>query len=115
MDLWTYRARLRRVVDGDTIYFLVDLGMFVHSTQSIRVRGIDTPELFSGDDRDRGAEAKAFTMLWLADHDHRLLQEWPYFLRTDKDTRSFNRYVADVTCAEGHDLAGAIREAGYSA
>lgn len=109
--LWQYRVELDRVVDGDTVYLLVDMGMHVHSTQSIRLRGVDTPELFSGTDRVRGAEAKACTQDWFAVHHH--VTEWPYRIKTDKDKQSFNRYVADITCVEGHDLAAHLIEAGY--
>ncbi len=115
--LWFYRARVSRIVDGDTVRFLVDNGMFVHSTQSIRVQGVDTPELFSGEDRERGRQAKTFTEGWLLTHARCAPEgdEWQFRLRTYMDRMTFNRYVSDTTCVADHDLAAAIREAGWSA
>ncbi len=48
---WTYRARVERVVDGDTIR-LVGVG-------SVRLIGVDTPEVF-GQAECYGREASAF-------------------------------------------------------
>ena len=111
-DPWWYRAKAIRVVDGDTILLEVDLGLRVRTEVSIRVAGVDTPELFTGTDRQRGAEAKAFTDEWIA---FRNIGRWPFLLRTYKDSMSFNRYVADVFDAEfGGSLADAIRGAGFS-
>ena len=55
-DLYTYRAWVSRILDGDTIEVVVDLGFGVRSVQVLRLRGLDTPELVSKE----GKEAKAF-------------------------------------------------------
>jgi micrococcal nuclease len=39
-----YRATLERIVDGDTIDVLLDLGFKIHTRQRLRLLGIDTPE-----------------------------------------------------------------------
>ena len=41
----TYLARVRRVVDGDTLVVTVNLGFAVEVGQTLRLRGIDAPEL----------------------------------------------------------------------
>ena len=54
--LFTYRANAIRVVDGDTLRVRVDLGFHAHARPTIRLRGINTPEM-----RDAGGpEAKKF-------------------------------------------------------
>lgn len=55
-DLYTYRAWVVNVLDGDTLKVVVDLGFGVRSVQTLRLRGLDCPELVSKE----GKEAKAF-------------------------------------------------------
>lgn len=54
--LYTYGARVVRVVDGDTLLVKIDLGSHMQSTQRLRLRGINTPELST----QAGVQAKAF-------------------------------------------------------
>lgn len=42
--MYTYKAIVTNVVDGDTVDVNVDLGFKVYSKQRIRLSGIDTPE-----------------------------------------------------------------------
>jgi len=61
---YIYRARLRRVVDGDTVDLEVDLGFYVIVRERFRLKSINTPEIF-GRHRDeeeylRGLKAKEF-------------------------------------------------------
>ena len=42
--MYEYKARLLRVVDGDTIDAMVDLGFYVWVKQRIRLYGVDTWE-----------------------------------------------------------------------
>ena len=48
MTLYTYKARVERVVDGDTWVGVIDLGMFVYHTKTCRMLGYNAPELFPG-------------------------------------------------------------------
>lgn len=43
-NLYWYRARVDRVVDGDTIDLITDLGHRMNTGQRYRLLGIDTPE-----------------------------------------------------------------------
>ena len=43
--LWTYRARVTRVVDGDTIDVVIDRGFGDYLRTRVRLLGVDTPEL----------------------------------------------------------------------
>ena len=57
---YLYRAKLVRVVDGDTVDLDIDLGFYMTTRQRIRLEGIDTPE--------RGqpgfSEATEFVVRW---------------------------------------------------
>ena len=44
MDKYIYRAKLERVIDGDTIDALIDVGFDVWIKKRIRYKGIDTWE-----------------------------------------------------------------------
>ena len=42
--MYTYRAKLIRCVDGDTVDFVVDLGFKLFAQIRARLLGVDTPE-----------------------------------------------------------------------
>ena len=84
-----YNAHVVRVVDGDTIRCDVSLGWGVWlQDQSVRLRGIDAPEM-RGDERPAGiASRNALTELL----DYRTVT-----LRTDGDKRGkYGRMIVDV-------------------
>jgi micrococcal nuclease len=115
--LWTYRAGIDRVVDGDTCIVRLDLGFHCYHVESLRLAGVDTPELFSGTNREAGKAAKEFVEQWVSyaywDHGDNDTT-WPFIVRTLKDKQTFNRYIGYVTRADtGEDLAEAIIAAGH--
>jgi len=59
--MFTYEAKVLRVVDGDTIDALIDLGFDIHKKIRIRMVGINTPESRTRDleEKKRGLAAKA--------------------------------------------------------
>lgn len=110
-DIWTYRARFVRAVDGDTIEILVDLGLRVSSTIRVRVADINAPEL-RGAEKELGKAARDWVRDFLS-ADGQGEKGW-LVIRTRKDKRSFNRYVADVWRADGENLQAATVEAGHA-
>ena len=58
--IYIYKAELIRVVDGDTVDFIVDLGFDTSRRERFRLYGIDAPELRT----EAGKAAKAW--LWEA-------------------------------------------------
>ena len=43
--MWTYRCKLKKVVDGDTVDVDIDLGFGIwQMNERVRIMGIDTPE-----------------------------------------------------------------------
>lgn len=58
MSQWNYpRVRVVRVLDGDTVEALIDLGFRTHRQETLRLYGIDAPELKS-ETRAAGQRAK---------------------------------------------------------
>ena len=60
--MWTYRCKLRRVVDGDTVDVDIDLGFGIwQMKERVRIMGIDTPESRTRDKIEKkfGLAAKA--------------------------------------------------------
>ena len=59
--MYTYKAKLDRVIDGDTVDANIDLGFDITIHKRIRLAGIDTPESRTRDleEKARGLEAKA--------------------------------------------------------
>lgn len=51
--MYVYRARCVRVVDGDTVDLVIDLGLRITSHQRIRILGVDTPELRRGTEEEK--------------------------------------------------------------
>ena len=58
--MYTYKAKLDRVVDGDTIDVNIDLGFDISVHKRVRLAGIDTPESRTRDleEKKRGLAAK---------------------------------------------------------
>lgn len=104
-----FRAVIERVVDGDTVYALISLGMEVYAYHSIRVFGIDSPELFASDpvERAKGRAARAYLESICPPGTKCLI-------RTNKDKTTFGRYVASLLLSDGRDVASEMVGAGYA-
>ena len=87
---YTYRAWVQRVIDGDTLIVIVDLGLG-HQTRPIRLRlrGIDCPELSTL----AGRTARDFVREALAPA--------PFIVITTHRTDAYGRYLADVRYLAG--------------
>lgn len=95
-QLWTYRASLVRVVDGDSLLADLDLGFFVTLRQPIRLLGIDAPELHSHDPTAAALAARA---------KRRLAELVPleFVLRTHAADASdkFGRWLGEILLPDG--------------
>jgi endonuclease YncB( thermonuclease family) len=79
-----YPATLMRVVDGDTIHALVDLGFYVKAEICLRLARINCPEVGS----ELGPKAKAFTEEWFSVRPKLIVE-------TAKGDR-YGRWIAEV-------------------
>lgn len=91
---WVFRARLQRVIDGDTIDVEIDCGMHNVRTERLRLLRVNAPEMH-GESHERGQKAKEFTERWLVLAITPTVGEWPLVIQTYKDD-NFGRYLAEV-------------------
>lgn len=118
--LWHYRARVARVVDGDTIDVTLDLGFYTTTQQRLRLAGIDTPEI-RGIEKAEGLKASDFVMQWVEDVEKKETEvdgpwlDWPFIVETGK-TGKYGRWIAKVFAASdrANCLNYAIDKAGHS-
>lgn len=89
-ELFTYKANVDRVVDGDTLWVTIDAGFDIFIEQKLRLRGIDCPEM----DTDEGKAAKKFV-------EARLKVRDTIIIKTHKDSvDKYDRYLANVFYGE---------------
>jgi len=86
--LYTYVAAVERVVDGDTLIAMIDLGLKTKTRQRLRLRGIDCPELTT----KRGKYVKDYVKKVLG------AQKF-IIIKTYKDDK-YGRMLADVFYGE---------------
>ncbi len=88
-NLFTYEAYLIEVVDGDTFNAVIDLGFGITSVQTLRLRGLDAPEIATHDGINAAAFVKrAFAKSAKAGMTSVILKS----IKSDK----YDRYLADV-------------------
>jgi micrococcal nuclease len=62
--MYTYKAKLNRVVDGDTVNLTIDLGFRLTYTANCRLAGINAPEM----NTEEGKTALVALMVMLTDN-----------------------------------------------
>ena len=74
--MYTYKAKLDRVIDGDTIDVKIDLGFDIQIKKRVRFAGINTPESRTRDleEKARGLAAKDRVKAVLAENETFTLQ-----------------------------------------
>ncbi len=86
-----YRAVCKRILDGDTYEFFIDFGLRQYGYITVRLEGLDTPELFHPrNDLEKGHAilAKQCAMALLLDEQ--------CIITTHADDITYGRYVAKV-------------------
>ena len=86
-ELFTCPVKSYRVVDGDTVKCVLDLGYAVFHETSVRIIGIDTPEA-RGKEKIAGLPVKELLTRWLAGH--------TLLVRSDKWGKYAKRTLGDV-------------------
>lgn len=103
--MFEYRCTVGKVVDGDTLRLVIDLGCDVTTRMTVRLAGVDTPELGTVD----GATAKTLATEWVS-------QATGLTLATLKDKREkYGRYLG-VLMRTGDDesLNSYLLRVGYA-
>ena len=65
-----YTGTVLKVIDGDTVDLMIDLGFSIHHKIRVRLYGVNTPESRTKDaaEKEMGLKAKEFTKDWLTNH-----------------------------------------------
>lgn len=100
--MYTYKAKIVRVVDGDTIDLDVDLGFKIHSHIRTRLARIDTPEMNT-------EEGKAVKVLV----ETRLPRDTEVMIATGKGDR-YGRWIAEISTASGLNVSDWLLAAGHA-
>jgi len=82
-----------KVVDGDTVDIVLDLGFSVYRKERIRINRIDTPESISKDPNEKklGLEAKDYVSIWLINQKEIRIKT----LKNDKYGRLLGEFYGD--------------------
>ena len=94
MDKYIQRAKLDRVVDGDTIDALIDVGFDIWFKKRIRFKGLDTWESRTRDleEKKKGLAAKARTKELL----EKVSTKSGYFRLKSYGLGKYGRVLADI-------------------
>lgn len=107
----TYRFAVERVRDGDTYEGWVDFGLRNYDWREIRLRGIDTPEIYSPStlaELEHGQEAAAFATSLLVGN--------AAIIKTHRDITTYSRFEAEVyvyIAGVWRSVAADLRTAGF--
>lgn len=101
------RAVIKYWVDGDTCDVMLSSGWNEYPYRTIRLRGVDAPELNRAATRAAGQAARDY-VLTLAP------PGTPCVVLAEPDVQTFGRYVASVVLADGTDVGEALVQAGHA-
>jgi len=94
---WQFPARCTRVVDGDTIELIVDLGFDTRRSVTARLVGVNTHEIHGvtteSAEYQRGITEKEFVTEWVDDANEPA--DWPLYVYSDRRGK-FGRSLARI-------------------
>lgn len=105
---YIYMAKVKRVIDGDTFEFTMDLGFEIYANMIFRLRGIDTPETWrpkTEAEREHGEQATALVK--------EAIENKVVLVKTYKADK-YGRYLCDVIFDNGLNLASYLEIKGMS-
>ena len=101
--MYEYKAKVKRVIDGDTYEMIIDLGFNLDFTVDVRIIGCDAYETY-GEEEDKGDKATKFA------EDTLLGKE--LVINTEYDM-TFDRYLAKVF-VDGVDFSKLLIKEGHA-
>ena len=108
---FSYRVdKVTKVIDGDTIDVIIDMGFDILFKSRVRLFGIDTPE-----SRTRDKEEKKFGLMSKKYLQDRLKKAKKITIKTHKgeETGKFGRILGEIFC-DGDNVNLAMCEAGHA-
>lgn len=98
---WEFQARVRRVVDADTLDLACDLGFGMTANVRVRVLGVNAPER----NTPEGRAAELFAITLLGAH--------PQLTVRTELGKSFDRWLGEITLPDGSNYATRLIDAGH--
>lgn len=96
--MYHYKAKVDRIVDGDTIDVVIDLGFKITTYQRIRLAKINTPETYNvkkdSEEYQKGMISKQYLELRIAANNYEIQ------LETEKVTEKYGRYIGTIWLAD---------------
>lgn len=99
-QLYTYKAFVRRVIDADTIVVNIDVGFGLWREETLRLRGIDAPEINTVD----GQSARKYVVDELS--------ACPFVVIKTYGSDKYDRYLVDVFTLPGEEDPSKVAEQG---
>lgn len=99
MERFFYQAYVEKIIDGDTLDLMIDLGFDIHHKVRVRLYGVNTPESRTSDKEEkiRGLAAKNYVVNWIKDSE-------TIFIQTIKDkTEKYGRVLGRIYSNETQD------------
>ncbi|HPE76543.1 MAG TPA: thermonuclease family protein [Draconibacterium sp.] len=96
--MYHYKANVERIVDGDTIDVVIDLGFKITTFQRIRMARINTPETYNvkkdSEEYQNGMLAKLYVEQRIAANNNEIQ------LETEKVQEKYGRYIGTIWLAD---------------
>ena len=96
--MYHYKAKVERIVDGDTIDVVIDLGFKITTFQRIRLANINTPETYivkkDSEVFKKGIISRLFVEQRIAANNNEIE------LQTEKVTEKYGRYIGTIWLAD---------------
>ena len=99
MERFWYGATVLKVVDGDTVDLMVDLGFKIHHKIRVRLYGVNTPESRTRnlEEKAMGLKSKSFTKDWLNNH------KWVFVNTIPDKNDKYGRILARIYSSDQID------------
>ena len=92
--MYEYKAVLKRVVDGDTMDVIIDIGFQLTTEQRIRLKGVNTPETWrqkkDSEEYKKGMQATKFVVERFEKNNNE------FIIKTSKNKGVYGRYIAEI-------------------
>jgi len=105
--MYTYNCMIIRVIDGDTVEALIDLGFNCHYRSPVRLKGINSPEMH-GTTREAGIKAREKLTTLLAYPPIQITTEF------SKDKDKYGRVLGTFINYENLNVNQAMIESGHA-
>jgi len=105
--VYTYKAHITRIVDGDTVKAKISLGFSITVDETFRIKDIDTPETHRPKSEAERIHGRAATA-----RAKELLEGKEVIITTYK-TGKYGRYIASIELSDGSDFGSVMIAEGF--